>query len=141
MVYLQQNLDFLLSEKRNKSAALRFFRKAIGLQGLPEKVTLDKIGTNQSALDSINLYLALCFSLYGKVFYQIGIRQISYLNNMIEQDHRHIKRITKPMLGFKAFHSAKATIAGIELHRMLRKGQPIEAANMSVFEPFYALAA
>ena len=49
---------------------------------------------------------------------QITIRQIKYLNNIVEQDHRGIKRITNPMMGFKAFYSAKATIAGIELYRM-----------------------
>ena len=67
-------------------------------------------------------------------------RQIKYLNNVVEQDHRSIKRITKPMMGFKAFHSAEATLAGIELHHMLRKKQHTQAANMSVFEQFYALA-
>jgi len=45
----------------------------------------------------------------------IHIRQIKYLNNIVEQDHRGIKRIVKPMMGFKAFYSAQATIAGIEL--------------------------
>jgi putative transposase len=45
------------------------------------------------------------------------------LNNIIEQDHRFIKKITKPMMGFKAFHSAQATIAGIETAHMIRKGQ------------------
>ena len=57
----------------------------------------------------------------------ITIRQIKYLNNIVEQDHRHIKRITNPMLGFKSFASAKATIAEVELHHMLRKGQMIGA--------------
>jgi putative transposase len=56
---------------------------------------------------------------------QIHIRQIKYLNNIIEQDHRGIKRMTNPMMGFKAFHSAEATLAGIELYRILRKGQHI----------------
>jgi transposase-like protein len=45
------------------------------------------------------------------------------LNNIIEQDHRFIKKITKPMMGFKAFHSAQATISGIETAHMIRKGQ------------------
>lgn len=72
---------------------------------------------------------------------QIEIRQIKYLNNIIEQDHRGIKRITKPMMGFKSFHTAKKTLAGIELCRMLRKGQHINSENAFVFEQFYALAA
>jgi len=53
----------------------------------------------------------------------IEIRQVKYLNNILEQDHRFIKRITRPMMGFKAFHSAEATIAGIEAAHMIRKGQ------------------
>ena len=73
-------------------------------------------------------------------FHKIEIRQIKYLNNIVEQDHRNIKRITKPMLGFKAFHSAEASLSGIELHHMLRKNQHKQAANMVVFEQFYALA-
>ena len=72
---------------------------------------------------------------------QIEIRQIKYLNNIIEQDHRGIKRITKPMMGFKAFHSAEATLAGIELHRMLKKNQHVDAIKLTTFEQFYALAA
>jgi putative transposase len=72
---------------------------------------------------------------------KIEIRQIKYLNNIIEQDHRLIKRITKPMMGFKEFHSAHATLMGIELHHMLHKNQHCDAKNMPVFEQFYALAA
>jgi putative transposase len=69
---------------------------------------------------------------------QIEIRQIKYLNNIIEQDHRGIKRITKQMMGFKAFHSAEATFFGIKLCRMLRKGQHINSENTFAFEQFYA---
>ena len=72
---------------------------------------------------------------------QISVRQIKYLNNMVEQDHRGIKRITAPMMRFIAFYSAQATLAGIELHRMLRKGQHKNAANVSVHDQFYSLAA
>lgn len=52
----------------------------------------------------------------------IEILQIKYLNNLVEQEHRFIKRITKPMMGFKAFHATKATIDGIETTHMIRKG-------------------
>ena len=52
-----------------------------------------------------------------------------------------MKKITKPMKGFKAFDCAKATLAGIELHHMLRKGQHMQSANQSIFEQFYNLAA
>jgi transposase-like protein len=63
------------------------------------------------------------------------------LNNIVEQDHRHIKRITNPMLSFKSFASAKATIAGVELHHMLKKGQMIGASSTPVWQKFYELAA
>ena len=115
---------------------IRFFKKAIGSNGLPHTVTIDKSGANNAALESLNtLFLTdnLCFLF-------IVIRQIKYLNNLVEQDHRHIKRIIKPMLGFKSFASAKATIAGIELHHMLRKGQMLVADNMPIWKQFYVLA-
>ncbi len=63
------------------------------------------------------------------------------LNNIVEQNHRFVKKITKTMKGFKAFHSAEATLAGIELHPMLRKNQHLQAGNKSIFEQFYGLAA
>ncbi|MHA3916604.1 DDE-type integrase/transposase/recombinase, partial [Halovulum sp. GXIMD14793] len=69
----------------------------------------------------------------------IGIMQSKYLNNIVEQDHRFIKRMTRPMLGFKAFHSAAATLAGIETSHMIRKGQ-ITAQGTNGFQQFAALA-
>ncbi len=69
------------------------------------------------------------------------MRQVKYLNNSVEQDHRGIKRIINPMLGFKSFAAAEATIAGIELHRMLKKGQMKNVENLAVWEQFYRLAA
>lgn len=70
----------------------------------------------------------------------IEIRQVKYLNNILEQDHRFIKRINRPSLGFKAFHSAAATIAGIETDHMIRKGQ-ITANGATAFQLFAQLAA
>ena len=130
-------IDFLLAKKRDKKAALKFFKKAINSSGLPDKVTIDKSGANTAALNRINLLLAL-MCMYP---YLLEIRRIKYLNNIVEQDHRAIKRITRPMTGFKSFAAAEATIAGIELHHMLKKGQNMSAGNMPVFEQFYALAA
>jgi putative transposase len=69
----------------------------------------------------------------------VEILQVKYLNNLIEQDHRFIKKITKPMLGFKAFHSAKATIDGIEIAHMIRKGQ-LSDENIPAYKQFMALA-
>ena len=114
-------VDFMLSKNRDKPAAIAFFEKAIGSHGLPEKVTMDKNGANKTGIDAINFQLILCF-LCGFSLMQITVRQIKYLNNIVEEDHRSIKKITNPMKGFKAFYSAQATLAGIELHHMLRKG-------------------
>ncbi len=135
-----KTVDFMLSEKRDEPAARAFFKKAIGSNGAPDKVTLDKSGANKAGINTINLRLALLFML-GGVFMQIFVRQIKYLNNIVEQDHRFVKKITKPMKGFKAFHSADATLSGIELHHMLRKGQHTESENQSIFEQFNRLAA
>jgi putative transposase len=130
----------MLSEHRNEASAKAFFTKAIGSSGLPEKITIDKSGANKAGIDAINLQLII-LALLGCTLVQIQIRQIKYLNNIIEQDHRGIKRIVKPMMGFKAFHSAEATLAGIELCRMLKKGQHVNSENDFAFEQFYALAA
>lgn len=104
-------IDFMLSKNSDKRAAERFLNKAIGYSGTPGKMTVDKSGSNNAALKSINKGL--------DVGEKIKIRQIKYLNNIVESDHRFIKRITKPMMGFKAFHSANATLLGVELHHML----------------------
>ena len=130
-------VDFILLEKRDKKAAIEFFLKSIGDGGLPEKVTIDKIGSNKAALDFINLILYLG----GFYEWMIEIRQIKYLNNIVEQDHRFVKKITKPMMGFKEVKAASATLVGIELWRMLKKRQHVYAGNMSIFEQFYTLAA
>ena len=108
-------IDFLLRKHRDKAAAEAFFRKAIKHNGQPGKVTIDKSGSNTSALDSLNAVL--------EADKKIVVRQTKYLNNIIEQDHRFIKKRTRPMLGFKSFHSAKITLAGIENVRMIQKFQ------------------
>ena len=74
----------------------------------------------------------------------IIIRQVKYLNNLVEQDHRAVKRVTRPMLGFKAFETAQRTLAGIEFMPMLKKGQLAGEDGAEVLaspEPFYAMAA
>jgi transposase-like protein len=81
--------------------------------GVPEKVTIDKRGANKAAIDEIN----------AKGEIPVVVRQVKYLNNIVEQDHRAVKRMTKPMLGFKSFQSAKNILADIELMHMIRKDQ------------------
>ena len=61
--------------------------------------------------------------MFANLICFVEILQVKYLNNLIEQDHRFIKKITNPMMGFKDFHSSKATIDGIETAHMIRKGQ------------------
>jgi putative transposase len=126
-------VDFLLSEKRDKNAAKKFFKKAIKSSGIPVKVNLDKNPANTSGLEDINRSL--------KANQRIVIRRIKYLNNMIEQDHRFIKKITQPMKGFKSFYSASATLKEIELCHMLKKVQLKHCSNKTIFEQFYKLAA
>ena len=133
-------VDFYLSKQRNKQAALTFFKKAIKTtHSIPNKIIIDKSGANKSALNDIKLYLILFYLITGSFIF-LDIKQIKYLNNIIEQDHRFIKRLIRPMMGFKDFLSAKATLVGIELHHMLRKGQHINYTNLSVHEQFFSLA-
>ena len=127
-------IDFLLRARRDGVAAKAFFRKAFKNNGMPEKVTVDKSGSNKCALDYFNA------KLEEKAQYEI--RQIKYLNNIIEQDHRFVKKRTNPMLGFKNFHSAQATIKGIENIRMIQKGQLTgQNKNQNSFHNFVELMA
>ena len=127
-------IDFLLRGKRDAIAAKAFFKKAIKHNGRPAKVTVDKSGSNKAALDFCNLGVS--------EKEQIKIRQIKYLNNRIEQDHRFIKKRTRQMLGFKSFQAARITIAGIESVRMIQKGQIVgQTANPSAFCNFVNLMA
>lgn len=130
-----QTLEFMLSERRDTVAARRFFKRAVGTNGVPDRIAIDKSGANLAGLQSLNVILK--FTGVGRI---INIVQSKYINNIIEQDHRFIKRITRPMLGFKAFHSAAATLAGVEIAHMIRKGQ-LAQTGISAFKQFAALAA
>nr|WP_269516750.1 DDE-type integrase/transposase/recombinase [Candidatus Paracaedibacter acanthamoebae] len=127
-------MNFLLRARRDAIAARAFFRKAFRENGRPDKVAIDKSGSNKSALDS--------FNSHAPREEQIKIRQSKYLNNIVEQDHRFIKKRTRPTLGFKNFYSAKATITGIEVVRMIQKGQVTgQHVCQSSFNNFAALMA
>lgn len=123
-------VDFLLRAHRNKAAARRYFEKAMANNGAPEKITVDKSGANLAALEAINAERET----------PIQIRQNKYLNNIVEQDHRAIKRRTRPMLGFKKFRCARIILSGIEVIHMIRKGQmKSDAAVRNCAEQFYSL--
>ena len=106
-------VEFLLRAHRDKAAARRYFEKAIDQNGEPETITVDKSGANLAALEALNAERST----------PIKVRQNKYLNNIVEQDHRAIKPIIKPMMGFKDFRCARIILAGIELMHMIRKGQ------------------
>ncbi len=91
---------------------------------------MDKSGANKATIDQIIEDREI----------PILVRQIKYLNDIVEQDHRAVKRITKPMLEFKSFRSARNVLAGIELMHMIRKGQMMMEGSdeMSFAEQFYA---
>ena len=129
-------VDFLLTAKRDRKAALRFLRKAIDQCGMPQKITLDKSGANTAAIDDYNTD-----NKTGIELRVAGLGpQVKYLNNIVEQDHRAVKRLTRPMLGFKSFWSAATTLAGIELMHMIRKGQLKGGGQSRPAQQFYSLA-
>jgi putative transposase len=117
----------------HQEAALRFLKKAIGRHGLPETITIDGSDANAAAIKRYNQEHDTA----------IVIRQVRFLNNIVEQDHRAVKRVTRPMLGFKSFDAAQCTLAGIELMHMIRKGQLEEGAkqDLTPAAQFYSLAA
>jgi putative transposase len=129
-----QTIDFLLTEHRDEQAAMRFLTQAIRRHGVPERITIDGSAANEAAIKRYN-------DEHGT---SIEIRQNKYLNNLVEQDHRAVKRVTRPMLGFKSYAAAHATLVGIELMHMLKKRQLVieeGSKGLTAAEQFYALAA
>lgn len=102
-------------------------------QGLPEKITIDQCGANTAAIKHHN-------RTYNTA---ILIRHSKYLSNVVEQDHRGVKRLTHPLPGFQSFWAARCTMAGIKVRHAIRKAQRATTRNMSQTpaEQFYALAA
>jgi transposase-like protein len=110
-------LDFLLTAKRDAKAAKRFFRKtlkAIHTQ-TPRVITVDKNPAYPKAIKELKAA--------KKLPEIVKLRQSKYLNNIVEQDHRGIKRLVKPGMGFGSFNTARRTIRGYEIMNMIRKGQ------------------
>lgn len=110
-------LDFLLTAKRNASAAKRFLCKALKAVHIqePRVINVDKNAAYPKAIDELKAKEELPKS--------VELRQNKYLNNIVEQDHRAIKRLVKPSMGFGSFNTARRTIRGYEIMNMLRKGQ------------------
>jgi transposase-like protein len=105
-------IDFLFRAKRDKAAARCLFDKAMAENGTPETVTMDKSTSNLATLHAVNAERGT----------PIEIRQVKYLNNIVEQDHRAIKRITRPMVVFKDFDRARVIRSGIKVTHMIEKG-------------------
>ncbi|QCP55018.1 IS6 family transposase [Trinickia violacea] len=124
-------VDFLLRAHRDKAAARRYFEKAIDRNGEPETIPVDKSGANLAALEALN----------AKRSTPIKVRQNKYLNNIVEQDHRAVKRVIKPMMGFKDFRCARIILSGIEIMHIIRKGQMRgDDVAATAAEQFYSLA-
>jgi transposase, IS6 family len=118
-------IDFMLSAKRDRKAAKRFFKKALGSNHnqTPRVITVDKNPAYPIAIHELK---------NDRILPQnVNLRQIKYLNNIVEQDHRSIKRIVRPMLGFQSFHTAVKTLKGIETMNMIKKGQ-VDTLNQCV---------
>ncbi len=118
--------DFMLSSKRDRKAAKRFFKKALSSNHnqIPRVITVDKNPAYLPAIDELKNE--------NNLFKNVEIRQTRYLNNIIEQDHRSIKRIIVPMLGFQFVRSASKTLKGIEALNMVKKRQ-VNNLNYSIF--------
>jgi transposase, IS6 family len=120
-----ETIDFMLSSKRNKKAAKRFFKKALSSNHnqIPRGINVDKNPAYPPAIDELKNDKILPKN--------VNLRQIKYLNNIIEQDHRSIKRIVHSMLGFQPFLSANKTLKGIEAMNLIKKRQ-VNNLNYSV---------
>jgi transposase-like protein len=109
--------DFMLTAKRDKRAAKRFLSKALKATHTqePRVINVDKNAAYPTAVEDLKVESVLSKSA--------KLRQSKYLNNLIEQDHRFIKRLVNPGMGFSSFNTARRTVQGIEMMNMIRKGQ------------------
>ncbi len=127
-----QTIDFRLSATRDKKAARRFFRRALGRANTrhPREIVTDRLKSYPGALRAMKRD--------GELWRFTRHRRGRWLNNRVEQDHRRVKRRTGPMLGFKSFRTARRTLAGVEALAMLTKGQvrAVPANDMSAQRAF-----
>ena len=129
-----QTLDFLLNETRSTRAAKRFFRKVLGRLHVtaPRVINVDK---NRSYIGAVN-------DLKDEMLLPENCtrRPSQYMNNIVEQDHRFMKRMIRPGLGFGSYPTAWRTIQGYETMHMIRKGQVegIEKGNIQGQNQFIA---
>jgi transposase-like protein len=110
-------IEFMLSAKRDVSAALRFFKKMMRAdhRRLPFTISVDKNAAYPEAFTT---------SQDEKILpLDCTLRRVKYLNNIIEQDHRFVKKKVRASQCFKSFHTAERTLEGIETINMIRKGQ------------------
>ena len=107
----------MLSAKRDKRAAKRFFCKALKAthSQLPRVIDIDKNAAYPIAVEELKTKEIIAQAC--------ELRQNKYLNNIVEQDHLFIKKLVDPSLQFKSFHTAKITIIGYEMMNIIRKGQ------------------
>ena len=121
-------LDFLLTAKRDALAAKRFFRKTLKAihTSTPRVITVDKNPAYPKAIKELKAA--------KKLPEEVKLRQSKYLNNIVEQDHRGIKRLVKPGMGFGSFDTARRTIRGYEIMNMMRKGQVLGVPKGAVKE-------
>ena len=112
-----QTIDFLLSARGDAAAAKRFFRKALRQPHTvnPRTNTVDKNAAYPKAVAEMKGA--------GELWRRTRLRQCKDPNNITEQDHRRIKRLTGPGLGFASFRTARRTLAGYEAMAMMRKGR------------------
>jgi len=110
-------LELLLSATRDAEAAKRFFLKALGASHTttPRVITVDKNAAYPKALRELKAVRTVPEAC--------ELRPVKYLNNLVEQDHRFIKRLVKPGMGFFSFETAWRTLQGYEAMNMIRKGQ------------------
>ncbi len=121
-------LDFLLTAKRDALAAKRFFRKTLKAlhTSPPQVITVDKNPAYPKAIKELKAA--------KKLREIVKLRQSKYLNNIVEQDHRGIKRLVKPGMGFGSFNTARRTIRGYEIMNMMRKGQVLGVPKKAIKE-------